>query len=188
MSTTKSTLSYEYSLAVALSTGALPHACYANAYRASKVLVEWPDLTLVEGWIVIEQATSVALIEHAWCEGNGLILDPSIVLLGSRSFCQAVRYIPGIRHGSAALRTLASRDLPWVRTCGRFGPDGMGHPEYRAAYDAARARAMRLASAASPAKTLGIYPSIGMKAESTPRKLAVQIVSSRVFLRRSGKR
>lgn len=181
MRITEPILSYELSLAVAWSTGALPHACYANAFHACEALAAWPDRTLVEGWIVIEQATQVALIEHAWCEVPGLILDPSIALLGPRDLCQAVRYIAGIRHEPTVLRMLACHDLPWVRTCGRFGPDGMGHPEYRDAYEAARALAMRLASAAFPAKTVGIYPSIGMKAETRPRKLAVQIVSSKVF-------
>lgn len=186
MNTTEPALCYELSLALALSTGAVPHQCYANAYHACEALSNWPTLCLIEGWMVLEQVGQVAVIEHAWCEGDDLILDPSLVLLGPWSLCQGARYIPGVRHKADALRALTCRDLPWVRTCGQFGPDGMGQPEYHAAYEAAKAFAMQLANIVSPAKAVVIQPCIAFHAEHKRRDLRVQIISSRAFLPRTG--
>lgn len=174
-------LSYEWSLALALSTGALANSCYANAAEALNALADWPDASLVEGWIVLEQALQVTIIEHCWCERGDLLLDPSIVLLLPQRLSQAVRYFPGVWRGQEEMHTLACRDLPFVRSCGRYGLDGLGHPAYRAAYEAAHAQAKQVASASLPPKSLVVQPSAFPAREEERHALVVQIVSSRDF-------
>lgn len=89
-------LDYELSLVVAFATGAVPNYCYANMWHTIRELPELRDAQLVEGWIVLEQATRVSLVEHCWseCEDH-LIVDPSIVLCIRRA--HPVFYFPGIR-------------------------------------------------------------------------------------------
>jgi hypothetical protein len=127
-------LCYELSLALALNTGAVANYCYANAWHTLEALTAWPDVCLVEGWMVLAQATEVTVIEHCWCERGSQILDPSIVLLVPRSLCPSVGYFPGVRRTRADLHRLACCVLPYVRSCGQFGADGMGQPEYCTVY------------------------------------------------------
>ena len=179
-------LAYDISLVVALSTGAVPNYCYANAWHVSQALTEWPDLLLVEGWLVLEQATEVAVIEHCWCEHGSLVVDPSLVLLIPQRLASQALYFAGVRRDRAELQTLACRDLPYVRLSGNYGPDGLEHTEYRAAYDAASNQATQLARAASPEKPVVIQPSAVPATEETRLELVVQIISSQAFLHRSG--
>lgn len=180
---TKNALAYELSLAVACVTGAQPHYCYANAWHAITELALLRDARLVEGWIVLEEeGLQVSLVEHCWCEyANGLIVDPSLVLLIRRG--HPVFYFSGIRRDRSEVEMLSSRDLPRVRSVGTYGPDGMGQTEYRTAYRAAYAWAETCAAACDPQKKLIIQPCVLPTAESVPGKLAVRIVSSRTFLR-----
>lgn len=181
-------IAYEVSLAVALATGSLANYCYANAWHAYEALAEWPDLLVVEGWIVLEQATQVTLIEHCWLERSSpsLIVDPSMVLLVPQRLIHWAHYFAGIRRARAEMHQLSCRDLPYVRSSGNYGPDGLEHADYRAAYDAAYDRATQLARAASPKKPVVIQPSAAPATEEARLELVVQIVSSQAFLRQSG--
>lgn len=169
-------LAYTFSLALALSIGAIPNHCYANAWETFQVLADRPDSSLIEGWMVLEQASEITLIEHCWCQCGQATVDPSIVLLLRRSQCQQAHYIPGIQRTQAELQRLACRDLPYVRSCGQFGPDGMGHPEYCSAYQSAQQVATRLGEASS--KPLVIQPATFPKANGGPFALTIQVTSS----------
>lgn len=178
-------MAYELSLAVALATGAMANYCYANAWYASEALAEWPDLLLVEGWIILEQATQVTLIEHCWLErGNpSLIMDPSMVLLVPRSLFHQVHYFAGVRRTRAEMQTVACSDLPLVRSSGSYGPDGLEHADYCAAYDAAHILATQLACAYLPAKAVVIQPAAFPETAETHSDLVVRVISSQTFLR-----
>lgn len=134
----------------------------------------------MEGWITLEQTTEISVIEHGWCESGGQILDPSIVLVASPRLAQSVQYFPGVQHDRAEWPTLACRDLPLVRSCGQYGMDGRGHSAYQAAYEAAYAQALLLASASS-SKLLVVHPSVDPATEGERRALVVQAVSSHDF-------
>ncbi len=177
-------LAYEASFALALATGAVANYCYANSWHAFEALADpdWPDVFLVEGWLVLEQTSQVTLIEHCWCERSGLILDPSLVLLVPQRASAQAHYFAGVRRERAELQTLACRDLPYVRSSGHYGPDGLEHADYRAAYDAAYGQATQLARAASPEKPVVIQPSVFPATEEARLELVVQIVSSQTFL------
>lgn len=179
-------LAFEISLALALATGAVANACYANAWETIFALTGWPDLRLVEGWLVLEQASQVTIIEHCWCEHDGLIVDPSIVLLAPQRSCLQAHYFAGVHRDRAELQTLVCRDLPYVRASGNYGPDGLEHAEYRAAYDAAYGKATQLARASSPEKAVVIQPAAFPATEEARLDLTVQIVSSQTFLHHTG--
>ncbi len=169
-------LCYELSLAMAWSIAAVPNQCYANAWHTLDALAAWPDLRLVEGWMVLEQATEITVIEHAWCAHNTLLIDPSLVLLLPKAACLAAHYFPGVRRQWADLRSQAVCDLPLVRSCGRYGPDGFGHPDYQAAYRGAYRLGSRLAETGKP---LVVQASSGPGEDAQASALVVRIVSSR---------
>jgi hypothetical protein len=140
---------------VATTIGARPNHCATNAWRA---LIECPDLFregghLVEGWFVIEEAAQVTLVEHVWCcLANGLIVDPSVLLLVEES--TPVFYFPGVMRTSVETEALEGAFFPHVRFDGRHGDDGLGHPGYKAARAAARRKAYTRALARKPPKAL----------------------------------
>jgi hypothetical protein len=176
----KPVLDYKLSLMVAFITDAQPNYCYANTWHAITDLAMLQDAQLIEGWIVLEQEMRVLLIEHCWCEtADGLIVDPSIVLLFPQS--QPVRYFSGIRRDQFEVKMLTCRDLPYVRSVGTYGSDGMGHTDYRAAYHAASAQASAWVSESDPPKSLIVQPSIPPRADSERVNLTVRIVSSTNF-------
>ncbi len=174
-------LAYELSLMVAFATGAEPNYCYANAWHAILELPLLQDAQLVEGWIVLEQPPQISVIEHCWCEyADGLIVDPSIVLLIQKG--HPVFYFPGIRHDRQAVEILPCCALPYVCSVGTYGPDGMGHASYRAAYYAACKQARTRVAASSSPKSIIVQPSVLPPAE--PGRRAVRIVSLDTFFRR----
>jgi len=177
-------LAYELSLAVAFSTRALPHYCYANVWHAMTECDVLQDAHLVEGWIALESEAQISLIEHCWCECKGLlIVDPSIVLLAG---CEMqVCYFPGIRRSRREVLSLACSELPSVHSVGIYESDRMAHTEYRAAYLAAYEHALALASLHHPPKKLIIQPSQFPMAEGIRTTFKIQIVSSEAFLRGS---
>lgn len=140
---------------VAAAIKAQPNHCAVNAWRA---LIEVPTLFrqgghLVEGWCVIEEATQVALVEHVWCElANGLIVDPSVLLLVSEN--TPVFYFAGLTRSYAETEALEGALFPHVRFDGVHGDDGLGHPGYQAAWRAARRKTYTLALACKPPKAL----------------------------------
>lgn len=140
---------------VAAAIKAQPNHCAVNAWRA---LIELPALFrqgghLVEGWAVIEEATQVAMVEHVWCcLANGLIVDPSILLLVDAS--TPVFYFAGLTRSYAETEALEGELFPHVRFDGEHGADGLDHPGYKAAWSAARRKTYALALARKPPKAL----------------------------------
>jgi hypothetical protein len=177
----KPKLAYELSLVVAFATGAEPNYCYTNAWHAILELPLLQDARLVEGWIVLEQ-TQISVIEHCWCEcPDGLIVDPSLVLLIRRN--HPVFYFAGIRRDRSEVERLTCRELPYVRSVGSYGSDGMGHTGYRAAYQVAYEQARKLTVASSPPKSLIVQPSVLPSAKLSAGKLAMRIDSSSTFFK-----
>lgn len=140
---------YVLSLMVALHTGARFGHCYQNAYPAFFVFpaLFGPHGHFVEGWIVFEDRGNVVLMEHGWLMSDDRIVDPTLVLVIDAG--EPVYYFPGVLRGRAELEALENELFPHVRFSD-FGADGMGHPAYRAAYEAARAKASSLLA---PGKT-----------------------------------
>ena len=174
-------VAYEWSLAVALATGALPNYCYDNVWHAMTELEELTDAFLIEGWVVLEQEHSISLVEHCWCEHENRIIDPSLVLLVGRE--QAPTYFAGIRRDRSEIRFLTCEQLPRVRSLGSYGYDGMGHTGYRAAFGAAYKYAATCASPhGSSIKPIVVQPSRASAPKERNTRLVVQIVSSHDFL------
>jgi hypothetical protein len=129
---------------------ARPNHCFANAWRA---LIERPDLFenawFIEGWFVIEMDGQVTMNEHGWvARPDGSIVDPSVLLIvpvGTPVF-----YFPGVARTWQETEALEGQILPHVCFDGRHGPDGLGHPDYHAAREAARRKVYALALAHTP--------------------------------------
>lgn len=140
---------YVLSLMVALHTGARFGYCYQNAYPAFFAFpaLFGPHGHFVEGWTVFEDRGNVVLMEHGWLMSDDRIVDPTLVLVIDAG--EPVYYFPGVLRGRAELEALENELFPHVRFSD-FGADGMGHPAYRAAYEAARAKASSLLA---PGKT-----------------------------------
>ncbi len=146
--TLREALRVDLSRQLAAAIGAQPFQCALNAWRA---LIEFPALfrsggRLVEGWFVVESDDRVVMNEHVWCElADGSIVDPSVLLLVPAT--TPVWYFAGLTRSWEEAETLEGEYFPHVRFDGRHGPDGLGHPGYRAAREAARrtvyARALR---------------------------------------------
>ena len=131
---------------------AQPNHCALNAWQA---LIEVPTLFrlgghLIEGWMVLEEDTQVALVEHVWCElADGRMIDPSILLLVPES--TPVFYFAGVKRTYAETEALEGALFPHVRF-EAYGADGLGHPGYKAAWRAARRKTYELALARKPPK------------------------------------
>jgi len=140
----KSTLSendYALSLMIALSIRAQFGYCYRNAYPAFFAFPQLfePRGQFVEGWIVFEDQGRVVLMEHGWLVSNRRhLVDPTIVLALDNG--QPLYYFPGVVRSWQETDALNNELFPHVRFSD-YGTDGMGHPGYRAAYEAARHQA-----------------------------------------------
>jgi hypothetical protein len=172
------------SRAIGAAIQAQPFQCARNAWRA---LVAFPALfrsggRLVEGWIVIEEPGQVTMNEHVWCElASGGIIDPSILLLMPET--TSVFYFPGLTYTYAEAEALEGELFPHVRFDGLHGADGLGHPGYRAAREAARRKVYTLACARRPPKAMQFLtaqemeemfaPEAGTEADA-PRTLVVE--------------
>lgn len=144
----ESTLSvddYALSLLIALQTGARWGHCYENIYPAFFAVPQLfePHGLFVEGWIAFAYQDNVVLFEHGWLTSGSRIVDPTIVLAVEPG--EPVYYFPGVLRGRAELEALENEFFPHVRHCD-YGDDGMAHPAYRAAYEAAQQKAMALLS------------------------------------------
>jgi len=155
-----SVLEYRLSGLVALASGAVPHCCATNAWRALICLpqVFYPRGEYVEGWIAYETEECVKVVEHCWCElimdRLRRILDPSIVFLVGEA--QPVFYFPGVRRSWQETEQLEGEWFPHV-LFESYGKDGLGHPGYRAAHDEAIARGRQLSLATAPPKELAVH-------------------------------
>jgi hypothetical protein len=149
-------LAMELSLQAIVKTAALPNHCFDNAWRTFFTFPEvFTDGWLVEGWLVFDLEDEVILTEHGWTElRGGAIVDPSILLLVE--FDQPVYYFPGVRRGWEEMLVLTreQKALPYVRFDGEHGADGLGHPAYKAAHDAARQKVLQLAHMTTPPKKM----------------------------------
>lgn len=132
---------------------AVPHHCYENAWRTMLAFPQWlRNGAFIEGWFVIEDEDEIVLNEHGWCElASGSIVDPSVLLLVDDA--TSVSYFPGVHRSWSEVRSLvkALENFPYVRYGGNYGSDGLAHPRYKRAYDAAMKKVEALA-AASPSK------------------------------------
>ncbi len=136
---------YGLSWLVALQTGSVWGHCYENSYAsffAFPALFD-PSGRLIEGWMVFEEPDRVVLMEHGWLAGGSHIIDPTIVFAVNPG--QPVYYFPGVERGRSELERLENQFFPHVRFCD-YGADGMGHPGYRAAFNAAHQKARLLCS------------------------------------------
>jgi hypothetical protein len=140
--------------------------CFFNCWRVIERLEEYAEATYVEGLAVNRRSRLVLVIEHAWIEHQGVLLDPT---LPERD----LEYFPGLRfvgrNGLAeatALPTLelgalvigadgvvAAAALPDLRGCGKgppifhkFGLGGAEHEGFQAAREAAERFARDLRS------------------------------------------
>jgi hypothetical protein len=149
-------LAYSTSFLMALLMGARPNCCFDNAWRLflrSFPEVFYPDGKFIEGWYVLDFPEKVVMNEHGWCElPDGTMLDPTVVLMVPPD--QPVFYFPGVTRSWEEVHTLVQEEqwFPYVRGA-EYGEDGLGHPGYRAAYEAAKRKVAELANAASPPKT-----------------------------------
>jgi hypothetical protein len=175
-----SVLEYQLSALVALASGAVPHCCASNAWRALICLpqVFYPQGEYVEGWIAYETEECVKVVEHCWCElvmdGLRRILDPSIAFLVKEG--QPVFYFPGVRRCFQETEQLEGQWFPHV-CFESYGEDGLGHPGYRAAHDEALAHATRLGQAASPAKELVVHT-----AQFVPEEVLAALPDDAVYI------
>ncbi|GHP00642.1 hypothetical protein KSF_106890 [Reticulibacter mediterranei] len=131
---------YTLSFLIAVQFGAVWGHCYENTYPlvfALPALFD-PHGLFVEGWMVFEDADRVVLMEHGWLMSGEQIVDPTIVL--AVEIGQPVYYFPGVFRARAELEALENEFFPHVRFS-EYGADGMGHPGYRAAYEAAHHKA-----------------------------------------------
>jgi hypothetical protein len=141
-------LDYALSVKVANLIEAVEYRCWYNARDA---MLQLPGLLLfggyVEGWLVVPRAHEVQVIEHGWIAfREGRLLDPSIVLVEKED--QHLEYFPGLIFSWQALQEIPpDTTLPLARLMSHRR-DGLGHPDYKAAYDAAMARATDLATVA----------------------------------------
>jgi len=146
----------ELSLWIAAFMGARPNRCFDNAWRLFiRFLPELfcPHGKFIEGWLVVELEHEVVTNEHGWCElPDGTIIDPSILLLVPLE--QPVFYFPGVTRSCQEVEAIVREEawFPHVRFDGKHGEDGLGHPAYKVAHDAARQKMAALAHATHPPK------------------------------------
>lgn len=165
----RDTLLVALSRRIAAETDAQKNCCAANAWRA---LIEFPELFregghLVEGWLVIEEQQQITLVEHVWCElADGHIIDPSILLLLPET--TPFFYFPGLLRDYAETEALEGELFPHVRFDGLHGDDGLGHPGYKAARDAARRKAYERALARKPPKAMQFFTAREMDERRPP--------------------
>jgi hypothetical protein len=140
---------------------AQPCQCAMNSWRA---LIHFPDLfqqggQLIEGWFVIETADCITLNQHMWCElANGRIVDPSVLLLVPPT--TPVYYFAGLARSWEQARALEGQWFPHVCFDGTHGSDGLGHPGYKAAREAARRKAFALSSAHHTPKAIQLLTAV----------------------------
>lgn len=140
-------LDYGRSMLYGMQTGAQWGHCYENIYPVFFAFpaVFYPHGHFIEGWIVFEDQRNIILMEHGWLVSGEFIIDPTIVL--GTNPTQTIRYYPGVTRSWEELDALENEMFPHVRFSD-YGEDGMGHPGYKAAYDAAleKAQAIRAVS------------------------------------------
>jgi hypothetical protein len=146
-----------FSLRVAITIGADPNTCFDNTWRM--FIQYFPEIfkphgSFLEGWWVIDLPDQVVMNEHGWAEfPDGTIVDPTVVLLVDPD--TPIYYFPGVTRTWEEVEALvqAEKWFPYVRF-GAYGEDGLGHPGYKAAHDAAKQKLLSLANATYPPKQM----------------------------------
>jgi hypothetical protein len=131
-----------------MQTGAKWGHCYENSYPVFFAFPKlfYPDGRFIEGWIVFEDRNNVILMEHGWLVSGRTIIDPTIVL--GTDPTQIIHYYPGVVRSWEELDGLDNEMFPYVRFSG-YGEDGMGHPDYKTASEAAMLKAREIIAASS---------------------------------------
>jgi len=117
---------YEWSRWMNCLLKALPYQCWQNAKRALAYL--GADARYVEGWVVRPDGL---LVEQSWCEADGRIIDPTLP-------DAEMTYFAGLRFAAQQLATL-DRDPYTPLAWQLYGRGGCDSPEYRGAFEEARA-------------------------------------------------
>lgn len=173
-------LAFDFSLSLALAIGAEPNTCFDNVL--DMFLQYFPDLfssrgKLIEGWYVVDLDDEVVLNEHGWCEfPDGTIIDPTVVILLPPE--QPVYYFPGVERSWQEVKTIAKKKdswFPYVRGSGMYGEDGLGHPTYKAAYEAATQKVFSLANTSSPPKRMTFLTAQDLEGNQENRGISIQI-------------
>lgn len=173
-------LAYDSSLKAALAIGAQPNTCFDNVLDL--FLVYFPDVfvsygSFVEGWYVVDLDDEVVINEHGWIEmPGGKIIDPTVTLLVSPE--QPVYYFPGVERSWREVKDIVQkRDVwfPYVRAVGTYGPDGLGHPAYKAAHDAATEKVFSLANASQPSKKMTFLTAQDLSDDQRDMGMSVQV-------------
>jgi hypothetical protein len=128
---------YEASRIVAHASRAQWGHCYESAFRAFFRFPKnfFPSGTFIEGWAVFETDDDVVLLEHGWLVSNtGDLIDPTMVLVLDHD--DPITHFPGVARGWTEMECLEHEWFPHVQF-ETYGSDGMGHPAYKAAYEAA---------------------------------------------------
>jgi hypothetical protein len=160
-------------------------APYDNAWRT---LLAFPEAceqaTFIEGFLVIDLPEEVILCEHGWLqrEDDGSIIDPTILVQPLPSGSEAF-YVAGIQRTRLDVAVLLGKpqQFPAVRGDIRFGPDGMGHPQYRAASKAARDHSVTCALRSSPPKEI-----IFLLAQEPEANLTQEVIGGKLTLDAEG--
>lgn len=140
-----------FSILAAVTIGAEPSRCWRNAVLT---VLTFPPLfaegTYIEGWIVVQRANRIEIVEHGWCRSPlAGIVDPTIVLRSSiltmESWQQAITYFPGFEvPGKQIKEHVEGKTVPLVCNA-QYGQDGMEHPGYKRSYEQADQHARKLA-------------------------------------------
>ncbi|GHO98661.1 hypothetical protein KSF_087090 [Reticulibacter mediterranei] len=178
-------LDYKLSRLIMHAIGAVLAAPYDNAWRAWLAFPnECEQAMLIEGFLVIDLPEEVILCEHGWLQQkDGSIIDPTILVQplppGARVF-----YVAGVQRTRLEVAVLLGKpqQFPAVRSDPRFGEDGMGHPQYRAAFLAARDHCLLRARLGSPPKEI-----IFLLAQEPDANLTQEVIGGKLILETQGK-
>jgi hypothetical protein len=174
-------LDADFSLFLALAIGAEPNTCFNNILDLFQY---FPDVfssqgKFIEGWYVVDLEDEVVINEHGWIElPRGKLIDPTVVLLLPPE--QAVYYFPGVERSWQEVHELVQkRDVwfPYVRGSGMYGEDGLGHPAYNAAYEAATRKVFALANASQPPKRMTFLTAQDLESNQGIGGISVQIIT-----------
>jgi hypothetical protein len=155
-------------------------APYDNAWRALLAFpVSCEQATFIEGFLVIDLPEEVILCEHGWLQReDGSIIDPTILVQPLPSGSE-VFYVAGIQRNRLDVAVLLGKpqQFPAVRSDTRFGPDGMDHPQYRAALLTARDHSVTCAHRSSPPKEI-----IFLLAQEPEANLTQEVIGGKLTL------
>jgi len=141
-----------------------PNHCFANAWRS---FILRPNLFhnawFIEGWFVMLKDGQVGMNEHGWiCRSDGSIVDPSVLLIVPPD--TPVFYFPGVARTWNETEALEGELFPYVCFDGVHGADGLLHPDYRAAREAARRKVYALACAHTPCLPMRFWHALNLDA------------------------